>query len=55
VRPGGTVSARLDGVPVLSEDHWAEIAAGILALVLACGLAAGLWRRSAPAQPEVPP
>ena len=55
VRPGGTVSARLDGVPVLSEDHWAEIAAGILALVLACGLAAGLCRRSAPAQPEVPP
>ncbi|HYM90041.1 MAG TPA: hypothetical protein VEW91_00225 [bacterium] len=48
VRPGEAVSVRLDGLPV-SEDRWPEIAAGMLALALAYGLAAALRRRPAPA------
>jgi len=48
IRPGASMSVRLDGLPV-SEDRWPEIVAGTLALVLACGLAAALRRRPAPA------
>ncbi|HET9001205.1 MAG TPA: hypothetical protein VFP86_16325 [bacterium] len=50
VRPGAALSVRLDGL-LLSEDHWPEIVAGMLALALAYGLAAVLRRRPAPAWP----
>ncbi len=43
------MSVRLDGLPV-SVDRWPEIAAGGLALVLACGLAVAL--RRGPAQAD---
>jgi hypothetical protein len=48
VPPGGAISVRLDGLPV-SEDRWPGIAAGVLALALACGLAVALRRPPAPA------
>jgi hypothetical protein len=48
LRPGAAVSVRLDGLPV-SRDRWPQIVAGGLGLVLACGLAAGVRRRPAPA------
>ena len=51
VRPGAALSVRLDGL-LLSEDHWPEIVAGMLALALAYGLAAALRRRPAPAYPD---
>lgn len=43
VAAGGAVSARVDGLPVF-VDRWPEIAAGGLALALACGLAVALRR-----------
>jgi hypothetical protein len=46
VRPKEAVFVRLDGLP-LSADRWPEIAAGVLALALASGLAAALRRRPA--------
>jgi hypothetical protein len=48
VGPGEAVSVRLDGLPV-SADRWPEIASGVLALALACGLTAALRRRPLPA------
>jgi len=51
VPPGAALSVRLDGL-LLSEDHWPEIVAGMLALALAYGLAAALRRRPAPACPN---
>jgi hypothetical protein len=45
IRSGEAVSARLDGLPV-TANHWPEIAAGVLVLVLASGLAVALRRRA---------
>ncbi|HXX39696.1 MAG TPA: carboxypeptidase-like regulatory domain-containing protein [bacterium] len=47
VPSGGSVSVRIEGLPVLG-DRWPEIAAGGLALVLACGLVVALRRGPAP-------
>ena len=47
VPAGGTVSVRLDGLPVVI-DRWPGILAGGLALALACGLVLALRRDPAP-------
>jgi hypothetical protein len=47
VHAGTAVSVRLDGL-LVSRDLWPEIVVGMLALTLACGLAAALRRRPTP-------
>ncbi|HEV2281045.1 MAG TPA: hypothetical protein VGX75_01485 [bacterium] len=49
--PGDAVSVRLDGLSA-PDGRWPELAAGLLAVVLAGGLIAALRRRSASAQTE---
>ena len=44
VGPGAAVSIRLSGLPVF-EDRWPEFAAGVLAVVLVCGLVVALRRQ----------
>jgi len=44
VPPGGAISVGIDGLPIVVVERWPELAAGALALVLACGLAAVLLR-----------